>query len=71
MGVVHSAAGLVTASLVEGSVVAGLVDGTVARSAGESGLAGFGSVLPNTHHRQEDQTVDSDRLHVQSFFPTH
>lgn len=62
----HYVAGSAEASLVEDSVAAAFVADTVARSAGECALAEFGSELPNIRPQQEDQTVDSDRLHVRS-----
>lgn len=67
MGVNHRAAGFVLASLAGGFAVAESALDIAARSAGVSELAEFGSVLPNTHHQLEDQTVDSDKLHVKSF----
>jgi hypothetical protein len=60
----HYAAGFAMASLVEGFAVAEFADDIVARSSGVSELAEFDSVLPNIHHQLEDQTVDSDKLHV-------
>jgi hypothetical protein len=66
MDVNHYAAGFVLASLAEGFAVAEFAHDIVARSAGVSELAEFDSVLPNTHHQPEDQTMDSDKLHVKS-----